>query len=115
VENAFGILANRFRCLLTTLATTPETATKITKTCLILHNLMRMRYPALQNADLDVEEEHGRVIPGAWRDAAVLADMEAIARAPRESRAGKELRVYLKHYYNSDAGSVPWQEASINL
>jgi len=62
VENAFGILASRFRCLLTTLATTPETATKITKACLILHNVMRMRYPALQNADLDVEGEDGCVI-----------------------------------------------------
>jgi len=57
VENAFGILASRFRCLLTTLATTLETATKITKACLILHSLMRMQYPALQNAELDVEGE----------------------------------------------------------
>jgi len=45
----------------------------------------------------------------------VLAEMEAIACSPRESHAGKELHVYLKHYYNCEAGSVPWQEAAVNL
>ena len=114
VENAFGILANRFRCLLTTPMTTPETSTKITKACGTLHNLMRIRFPNLQNADLDGEQADGVIVPGAWRDAGYLADMQGALRAPRENRAGKELRIHLKHYYNSDAGSVPWQEAALN-
>ena len=113
VENAFGILVSRFRCLLTTLATTPFNAKKIVKACLCLHNLMRQRFPNLQNADLDGEDDNGQVIPGAWRDAGFLEEMEVAGRAPRQSRAGKEQRIYLKHYYNSEAGSVPWQEAAI--
>jgi hypothetical protein len=78
VENAFGILANRFRCLLTTLAITPERTRRVVKACLVLHNLMRERYPNLQNADLDVGWDNGEIIPGAWRDAAMLAEMEQI-------------------------------------
>ena len=115
VENAFGILANRYRCLLTTLATVPENSVKIIKACVTLHNIMRIRYPNLQNADLDGEGEDGRMIPGAWRNAGMLAEMEELRRAPRETRAGKELRAYLKHYYNSPAGSVPWQDAAVNM
>ncbi|XP_041373483.1 putative nuclease HARBI1 [Gigantopelta aegis] len=45
VENAFGILANRFQILLTTMQHHPSTVKIIVKACIVLHNLMRMRYP----------------------------------------------------------------------
>lgn len=114
VENAFGILAARFRCLLTTIQTAPANARKITKACLILHNLMRDRYPNLQNADLDQEDDQGDIIPGTWRNLGVLEDFNQLGRGPRGTREGKQLRVYLKHYYCSEVGRVPWQEAAIN-
>ncbi len=43
VENAFGILANRFQCLLTRASNSANH-----RLCLLhsLHNLMRLRYPA---------------------------------------------------------------------
>ena len=64
VENAFGILANRIRCLLTNLMTTPETSsTNISKGCVIIHNLMRIHFPNLQNADLDQEQAYGVIVP----------------------------------------------------
>jgi len=113
-ENAFGILCSRFRCLLTCLQTTPQVAATITKACLVLHNVMRDLHPQLQNVELDVERPDGQIIPGAWRDAGVLEEMEVAGRGPRQTRAGRELRVYLKNYYNSPVGSVPWQEAAIN-
>ena len=43
VENAFGILANRFQVLLSTMQHHPSTVKLIVKACLILHNLMRTR------------------------------------------------------------------------
>ncbi|XP_041464135.1 putative nuclease HARBI1 [Lytechinus variegatus] len=114
VENAFGIFANRFRCLLTTLGLRPSKVTKIVKACMTLHNLMRTRYPNLQNADLDREDEQGQIIAGAWRDQAVLEDVQAAGHGPRLTRPGKELRAYLKNYFCSPAGSVPWQDVAIN-
>ncbi|XP_062588068.1 putative nuclease HARBI1 [Saccostrea cucullata] len=59
VENAFGILSSRFRCLLTTLQQNPDNCRLIVEACVCLHNIMRKRYPALQNADMDMEDlEH---------------------------------------------------------
>jgi len=114
VENAFGILACRFRCLLTTLQTTHANARKITKACLVLHNMIRDRFPRLQNAELD-DDIGGNFVPGAWRNAGELAEMEEAARAPRATRDGKMLRVYLENYCCSEAGSVPWQDAAIDM
>ncbi len=37
--------------------------------CICLHNLMRMHYPALQNAALDAEDDPLNLIPGDWRNA----------------------------------------------
>ena len=45
VEHAFGVLSNRFRCLLTTMRQGPQTVSTIVFACVILHNIMRMRYP----------------------------------------------------------------------
>ena len=36
------------------------------------------RYPALQNAVLDQEDDNHKVIPGAWRDDANLEDMNTV-------------------------------------
>ena len=72
---------------------------------------MRDRYPNIQNAEIEVPEGE----PGFWREAGVLPDVEAEAglRGPRANKEGKELRAYPRHYYNSPAGSVPWQEQGI--
>ena len=108
-ENAFGIMANRMRCLLGTLEQNPQTVESIVSACCCLHNLMRIRYPALQNVALDQEDENHHLVPGAWRDDTDLADLERIRRGNQATVSGKRQRLYLKHYYASEAGSVPWQ------
>ncbi len=108
VENAFGILAHRFRCLLTTLRQRPETVGAIVLACVCLHNLMRMRYPGQQNADVDQEDEQHNVVPGAWRDSNPLVGILG-QRGNRQTVAAKNQRQYLSAYYVSDVGSVPWQ------
>lgn len=40
IENAFGILVSRLRCLLSTIATSPTTVRKIVKACLCLHTTL---------------------------------------------------------------------------
>ena len=108
VENLFGILASRFHCLLNTLEVTPEKAVSLTKACLTLHNLFRDRY-GVSNVSVDEEDDNQEMIPGQWRTDAVMHEVEAQLRAPRANAAGQALRTTLQHYFNSDAGSVPWQ------
>ena len=112
VENAFGILANRFRCLLSTMMQEPETVKTIVTAALCLYNLMRIRYPGLQNLDMDHEGPNHEIIPGAWRLDAVLQDVHGVVRGNVATRQGKQQRIYLKHYYNT-VGSVDWQDHMI--
>ncbi|KAK3084692.1 hypothetical protein FSP39_017590 [Pinctada imbricata] len=112
-ENAFGILANRFQVLLTTMQQDPETIRLIVQTCVCLHNLMRIRYPGLQNAVLDQEDDNHQVINGAWRNDLNMQDVDNVTGPNRATRAAKSQREYLKHYFNSNAGSVPWQNNMI--
>ena len=113
VENAFGILAQRFGCLLTKLQQDPHTVERIVVACVCLHNIMRLRYPALQNAALDQEDEEHNVIPGAWRDGVNLDEMHHIRGGNFTSRTAKRQRLYLKAYYNSPVGSVAWQDRMV--
>jgi hypothetical protein len=110
VENAFGILANRFQCLLTTLKQEPHNVESIILACVCLHNIMRMRYPCDQNALLDREDENHQVIPGSWRDEVNLQDIEDVRDSNYPSKAEKQQRLYLKHYYSASVGRVPWQD-----
>ncbi len=54
-ENAFDILANQFGCLLTTINFQPDIASTIVLGAICWHNLMRTRYPAIQNVVIDRE------------------------------------------------------------
>jgi len=112
VENAFGILAHRFRCILTTMRQRPNAVTSIVLACVCLHNLMRIRYPTDQNRDLDHYDQNQDVIPGAWRDNHPLLPLRPYHGA-RQSEIAKRQRDYICAYYNSPAGSVPWQNARI--
>ena len=78
MENAFGILANQFQCVLMTLQQEPETVDSIVLACCCFHNLMQMQHTALQNAALDQEDDNHQLNPGAWRDQANLQDMETL-------------------------------------
>lgn len=113
VENAFGILAQRWQILLSTMQHDPDTVAVIVEACVVLHNLLRMRYPGLQNNVVDNENEDHQIVPGAWRENANMLEVENTQGANRFSTAGKKLREYLKLYFNSEAGLVPWQDRMI--
>jgi hypothetical protein len=106
-ENAFGILVQRWRCLLTCLQQRPENCRHITNGCITLHNFLRDRAPAGAN-DFDREDDQGNVIPGAWRANVQLHDPQA-GVGQRSTREGKRLRGYLSDYYNY-YDILPWQD-----
>ena len=113
VENAFGILTNRFRCLLTTMRQTPQTVTSIVLACCCLHNLLRNDNPNHYSVSVDEEDDRHNVIPGAWRAGHVLADGERQVARNTGTQEGKLLRNYLTQYYSSPEGSVEWQDRMI--
>lgn len=113
VENAFGILASRWRCMLTPMQVTPEVGRLNVEASVILHNIMRMRYPQMQNAEMDKEDEDHNLIPGEWRNGTAMPDLARNLGHNRDNVEGKNQRDYLKHYFNSPAGSVPWQDRAL--
>ena len=71
-ENAFGIMAQRWGVLLTTMHQNPNNVRRIVHACVCLHNLMRIRYGYLQNPSLDSEDANHNLVPGAWREAGMM-------------------------------------------
>lgn len=88
VENAFGILANRIQVLLSTMQQTPDTVELIAKACILLHNLMRTRYPRMQNDLMDRVLPNGVIVDGAWRRGRNLEDSVNVPGHDRPNREG---------------------------
>ena len=112
VENAFGILSNKWRCLLTCLEQNPETVEKMVLTCCILHNIVRNKNIAHAPPDADREDPDGAIIPGAWRNNRNMQDCNPPVGGNIDYKIAKAQRDTLKHYYNS-IGAVPWQDTMI--
>ena len=74
---------------------------------------MRLRYPTMQNLLVDREDANHNVIPGEWRRGRNMADCDVAQGPNRDNREGKKLRNLLKHWVNSPAGSVAWQDRMI--
>lgn len=113
VENSFGILANRWRCLTTPMQQEPDNVTKIVQGCLTLHNVLRRRIP-LRPGEVDGEDAQGNPVRGAWRDHVDLTDGRNI-QGNQVTREAKIQRNYLKDYYNAPVGAVHWQERAVAL
>lgn len=118
VENAFGIMANRWRCLLTVLNQAPDVVQDIVECCIVLHNLLRLRNPEVQNVELDQHDANGNILPGPWRQGVNVGD--GLAGPPaahnRDTAAAKQQRQYLQEYFNAvGRGAVAWQDAMVTL
>ena len=93
VENAFGMLAQRFRVFLTTINVKPKTVGKLAMVGCILHNMLRNKMPHVYQLP-EIDEDS----PSTWN----LDPLDGLEpRQQREGTAlGRELRNYLRHYYN---------------
>ncbi len=113
VENAFGILVKRFAVFKNTMLQKPETCAKIIMACVCLHNYIRIHSPQMDRADLDLETTDHTVIKGAWRKHLRLDPLKNVGYGKCATKEGRLQRDVLKVYYNSTAGSVPWQDRMI--
>ena len=114
-ENAFGIMANRFRIFLSTIQLSPDNVEKIVLASCILHNFLRDKASPKYTppASLDREDiESGEIHLGEWRSQASMTSVNVAGRNACTKNA-KEIRDRFSFYYNSSEGSVPWQDRFI--
>ena len=98
VENAFGILTSLFRIFQRPMQQERPVVTRVVTVCLVLHNLLRMRYPTGQQDDFGVDVQPPIVLEGN--------DIPHEVRNPLE--AAKIQRNILRDYFMTN-GEVPWQ------
>ena len=108
VENAFGIMAQRWRIFRGTVGVAPDKAVTIVKTACVLHNFVRSR-------EIDADGP-GRSAPTAPTDLDAAPGLQDVTRAGANtySREAARIRQALTDYVNG-AGSVQWQREAAGL
>lgn len=86
----------------------PENVESIVMAACVLHNLLSLRNPHPFIPD----PEDPRAVGHDWRSGPTLDGVRGMA-GNTQTKQGKAVRMYLKEYYNSEAGSVPWQDDMI--
>ena len=114
VENAFGILATRWRILRRPIIAKPEKVESIVKATVALHNYLKTINGAsyCPAGSVDQEEQDGLVIPGDWRD----NNQGSLTPLPptnngRYSVQAVQIRDAYADYFLSPGGKLSWQDA----
>lgn len=108
VENVFGILANRFRVLMTKINLPVEKVQTITLATCALHNFLIQENMGLYLNNVDSEDTNGCTFTGGeWREGQHLRGMTRQG-SNRSSRSAIDTRDTLCQYFNT-VGAVPWQ------
>ena len=120
VENAFGILANRFRVFMAPMRLSPEKVETVVLACCTLHNFLRSQntsrsiYTPPGSFDAENTDTYS-ITPGAWRQGNEALGLASLNRqgSNRTSNSAKDIQSYLCDYFNSEQGAVPWQDKMI--
>jgi hypothetical protein len=101
VENAFGILASRFRVYHRTMEQRPENVDKIIKATCILHNMFQKATSArpAENDESEFESDNLKA----------LRPLNQL-RGYRTSHEAFAIRDSFREYFTSPCGKVPWQD-----
>ncbi|XP_045775412.1 putative nuclease HARBI1 [Maniola jurtina] len=118
VENAFGILAARFRVFEKPMPYSPEKVVKIVKTCCALHNWLRQTELQNKQYEYTVDKENyeaGTIVPGNWRNEPESLGMQPlpISLSNRSSQRSIDRRERYANYFVG-SGSVSWQTRMIH-
>lgn len=109
VENAFGIMANRFRVLHTAITLQPSRVEAVVLATCTLHNMLRT---SAIEGDVEDPETHD-IQQGTWRNDPPLGQQLQGLMGNTATRAAKNQRALLQEYFSSSQGAVPWQDDKI--
>ena len=98
VENAFDILVNCWRLYHCHIYLNPDNVTTVVKATVVLHNILTLPNDKVCTDDVDNRAE---IYDYAFED---LAKQES-----QPATAANDVRIYFTDYFNSDHGSVEWQ------
>lgn len=115
VENAFGIMASRFRVFLAPMSIAPEKAEKVVLASCVLHNFLRekcaTRYTPHGTLDVELLDE-GELRPGEWRSHADCLQPISSQSGNKSCSLSQDVREQFSVYFNT-VGKVPWQDSFI--
>ncbi|XP_066914218.1 putative nuclease HARBI1 [Clytia hemisphaerica] len=119
IENAFGILSQRWRIFLRPIKASVKNVESYTLACLSLHNYLRLTNNAgyVPAGFADSEDSSGNIVDGTWRNGVegengALRNLTTL-HGSRFTKTALEIREKLKTHVNSEEGSVPWQVAYV--
>lgn len=96
VENAFGILSNRFRILLTPINLSVDKVESITLAVCVLHNFL-------------IEEKVAAYVEIDGARAPTIGSIFERQAGDRPPASASQYRDLFRDFFMSDAGAVPWQ------
>lgn len=108
VENTFGILSSKFRVFKSPIELSPEKASVVTMTCILLHNYLKRSNTSsriyCQPGTIDVYDDNGNMNqPGSWRQEITsnnaIQNLPQVARRPAANAA--QVREEFKKYFFS--------------
>ncbi|KAG8237586.1 hypothetical protein J437_LFUL003310 [Ladona fulva] len=117
VENAFGIMANKFRVLRKPINLSPDITENIVLAVCALHNFLlstrdsRKNYLTPGVADSEHPDTH-EIIPGNWReDSTPRNSFFSLERGKRHNytTSQRDVREEFKEYFMTPSGEVAWQ------
>lgn len=113
VENAFGILANRFRVFLTTIRISNDKVVTLILAACCLHNFMveTNKHTYLSAQDVENTDQHS-IATGTWRNDPPLTGLST-SSDKNPAQIARQQRKELTDYFMSNFGSVPWQDNMI--
>lgn len=113
VENAFGMLANRFRIFLSPINLPPDKVEMLVLACTSLHNFLRRdnvnKYMQSEASLVSEDVSEGTIYPSKRRTQSLL-ELQRVGR--KSSNDGKHIREQYIQFF-SEEGAVPWQNKMI--
>lgn len=113
IENAFGIMAARWRIFRQPIAASPDHVVIFTKAAICLHNFLRTRESSVYCPPGfgDTEDGSGNVISGEWRKEGLGQGLLPVGRvgANRYAQSAADVRQELADYFMTPSRELKWQ------